>query len=105
MTAIRIGDPVTGRNRYTDEQIRGEVVEISTGFDGLEYATVKQYGIKEDRPVRLDDLRGPRTCYSPKANEPWDGRCARCGRLIYVNGPYDAESYTHDLSRVPGRYH
>ncbi|HSE45243.1 MAG TPA: hypothetical protein VLA89_07925 [Gemmatimonadales bacterium] len=96
---IKVGDPVRGRNPYTDEQVRGFVASIERSeIDGRDYAEVG------GSIIAVANLIGPRPCNRPTPNEPWDGRCARCGREIWVNGPYDAESYTHDKSRVASRY-
>lgn len=101
---IKVGDPVRGRNPYTDEIVRGEVITIEvSALDGREYADVRQ----ADGTVAVIATRhliGPPRCVRPTANDPWDGRCARCGREIWVNGPYDSESLTHDKSRVNSRY-
>ena len=100
---INVGDPVRGRNPYTDQQIRGEVGSIQRSeIDGKDYAEViEPWGVTV---AAVAWLIGPRPCNRPTPTEPWTGKCARCGRRIWVNGPYDADSYTHDKSRVNSRY-
>lgn len=101
--AFWIGDRMYGVNRFTDEVVEGKLTKLETSdLDGKVYALVETRD--GERAILAADLRGPRWCNKPTPREPWDGTCARCGRDIYVNGPYDAESYTHHLSRVPGRY-
>lgn len=101
---IFVDDPVTGRNRHTGERVRGRVVAIQrSDLDGQQYAEVAdQAGAIS--VVALSDLVGPRRCYRPTARDPWDGTCARCGRNIYPNGPYDTDRLTHRLDRVASRY-
>jgi hypothetical protein len=101
---IAAGDPVRGRNPYTDEHIRGRVLDIKrSDLDGYDYARVSLDGGGVTLAA-VSWLIGPRRCYRPTPREPWDGTCARCGRLIYVNGPYDSDRYTHNAARVAGRY-